>query len=144
MYLSGTGVPHDPAEAAHWLQQASTQGQANASLLLGKQYWNGDGVERNHERAAKLWRNAALRGNRSAPGLLAKHYLLMGFDSVARKIEREPAIKLVYWGTLAARSDPDAAARAEAQKLVDMALGVAPELRKEVDLLISSGHPPAE
>lgn len=148
MYLTGNGVPHDPAEAARWFGKAAAQGQANASLLLGQQCWNGDGVPQDRSRAAVLWHAAALRGQPRAPGLLAGYYftaaLVPAGPSSGPSLQTDPAVKAAYWGSVSAGTDPDPAARAKSQKLVDMIYGVAPNLRGDVSALLASHQPPPE
>jgi hypothetical protein len=52
----------------------------------------------------------------------------------------EPAIQAAYWGSVAARIDPDPAARTDSQKLVDMLYAQSPGLKPKVDeLLAKSG-----
>jgi hypothetical protein len=143
MYLTGQGVPRDPQEAARWFRSAMDQGQANAALQLGKMFWNGDGVERDHKQAAEAWFVAAQHRNVSAPALLAKYYFVGALSSGQnRVIVVEPATKAVYWGTVAARVDPDPAARQESERLVGMLLNFAPSLKATVDAMLADPLPP--
>ena len=142
MYLLGEGVERDLAEAAHWFQQAVAQGHANAALMLGKMFWNGDGVERNREQAAKLWRISAEHGNASAPGLLAKYYFAAAIIPADKRPLEEPGSKAVYWGIVATRVDPDSAVRTASQKLVDMLLSAAPDLKPKVEGMLAAPAPP--
>lgn len=144
MYLIGHGVSRDPVEAARWFQKASSQGHANAALLLGQQHWNGDGVERDRPRAASLWRVAALQGQLTAPALLAKHYFTLALDPSGPRLKLQPAIRAVYWGSIAAQYDPDPAARIRAKQLVDMILNVGPSLKSDVDTMLAERQPPSE
>ena len=144
MYLVGNGVPHDPAEAARWFQKASSQGQMNATVLLGKQYWNGDGVERDRPHAASLWRVAALKGERTSPTLLAQSYSTLALDPSGPRLKLEPAVKAAYWGSVAAEVDPDPAARARAKGFVDTILSAAPDLRGELAKMLATKQPPSE
>jgi TPR repeat protein len=137
MYLAGEGVERDFPQAASWLQKAADQGQANAAFLLGTMFWNGDGVERDHERAAKLWYMSAERGNPSAPARLAKYYFATAIIAAENRVLQEPGSKAVYWGIVATRADPDPAARAESQKLVDMLAGVMPSLKLKADAMLA-------
>jgi TPR repeat protein len=140
MYLSGNGTGQNYAEAARWFRKAADQGQANAGFLLGTMYWNGDGVESNRDEAAKLWQMSAQHGNPSAPAQLAKYY----FTSAVKDngIVIEPATQAAYWGTVASRTDPDATARQDSQKLVDLLYGQSPDLKTKVDDLLARTHAP--
>ncbi len=142
MYLLGEGVKRDLPEAARWFQQAVAQGHANAALMLGKMFWNGDGVERNQEYAAKLWRISAERGNASAPALLAKYYFAAAIIPAVKRPLEEPGSKAAYWGIVATRMDPDSAVRTASQKLVDILLSAAPDLKPKVEGMLATPAPP--
>jgi uncharacterized protein len=143
MYLTGQGVQRNPEEAARWFRRAMEQGQANAALLLGKMFWNGDGVERDHKQAAEAWLVSAHFQNASAPALLAKYYFVGALSSGQdRVIVVEPATKAAYWGTIAARVDPDPVTRQESDKLVNMLLNAAPSLKAKVDVMLADPLPP--
>jgi TPR repeat protein len=106
-------------------------------------YWNGDGVDKDRDRAAKLFRESALNGNKSAPALLAEYYFTKAAAHASeQRIEREPAIKMIYWGMVATRSDPDTAARQESQRLMNMLLAVAPDLKTKAEAMISTSVVP--
>jgi TPR repeat protein len=62
MYLNGTGVPQDPAEAAGWFRKAATQGNAGAQYNLGVMYLQGQGVAQDRTEAAAWVRKAADQG----------------------------------------------------------------------------------
>jgi TPR repeat protein len=143
MYLQGVGVERDPQQAARWFQKAAAQNQANAALLLGTMFWNGDGVERSHEQAAKAWHLSAEHGNTSAPARLAKYYFAAGVIPAEKRVLPEPASRAVYWGTVATRVDPDPAARLESQKLIDMLLSVAPNLKVKAEAMLATADPPS-
>jgi TPR repeat protein len=138
MYLMGEGVERNLPQAASWFQKAVDQGQANAALLLGTMYWNGDGVERNHEQAAKIWHLSAEHGNNAAPARLTKYYFAAAVSPGEQRVLEEPALKAAYWGIVAARIDPDPAARTQSQKLVDMLLGAAPGLKPKVEAMLTN------
>jgi hypothetical protein len=143
MYLLGEGVERDLPEAARWFQRAVDQGQANAALMLGKMYWNGDGLDRDHDQAAKMWRISAERGNASAPALLAKYYFAAAIIPAEKRPLQEPGSKAAYWGIVATRADPDSAVRAASQKLVDILLKAAPDLKPKVEDMLAMPSPPA-
>ncbi len=142
LYLIGEGVEKNLAEAAGWFQKAVDQGQANAALLLGTMYWNGDGVPRDHLQAAKIWYLSAEHGNTSAPARLAKYYFTASTNA-DKRIVLDPAVKAAYWGTLATRVDPDPAARADSEKLVDLLMIAAPGLKANVEKLLATPTSPS-
>ena len=148
LYLTGRGIPRDPAEAARWFEKATAQGQANAAMYLGQQYWNGDGVSRDHERAAVLWRKSALAGNQSVPRLLARHYFGTAFipaqPPAGPKIDVDRARRAAFWGVLASNNDPTSAGRADAEELVKLLFAAVPNLRQETEALIASRQLPPE
>jgi len=141
MYLVGQGVEKNLPEAAGWFQKAADQGNANAAFLLGTMYWNGDGVERNHEQAGKRWYLSATRGNTSAPARLAKFYYATSITA-DKRIVIDPAAKAAYWGTVATHVDPNPAAQTESQKLVDLLLNAAPNLKPMVETMLATPTPP--
>ena len=143
MLFRSEGVERNLPQAAMWFQKAADQGQANAALLLGTMYWNGDGVERNHERAARAWHLSAARGNPSAPARLTKYYFAAAIIPGEQRVLEEPALKAAYWGVVATRVDPDPAVRTEIQKLVDMLLGAAPSLKTKAEAMLTSPAPPS-
>ncbi|MBI3875681.1 MAG: SEL1-like repeat protein [Verrucomicrobia bacterium] len=61
-YLTGEGVPKDPAEAVKWLTKAAEQRDALAQFILGILYQEGRGVARDAFEAAKWYRAAAGQG----------------------------------------------------------------------------------
>jgi len=61
--LTNKYLPKNAVEARRYLSLAVDKGQANAALLLGQVYWNGDGVAKDNAMAAKLW-TAAYQGGR--------------------------------------------------------------------------------
>ena len=66
LYLAGTGVALDPAEAARWYRLAAEQGDPVAQLNLGDLYSRGHGVGRDLVQAY-LWLSlAAAQGRRWA------------------------------------------------------------------------------
>jgi TPR repeat protein len=143
MYLLGEGLERDLPEAAHWFQKAVEQGQANAALMLGKMFWNGDGVERSHEQAARMWQISAEHGNPSAPALLAKYYFAAAIIPADKRPLAEPGSKAAYWGIVATRVDPDSAVRTASQKIVDILLSAAPDLKPKVEGMLATPTPPS-
>jgi TPR repeat protein len=119
------------------------QGQGNAAYFLGTMRWNGDGVARDHYLAASAWLVAAQHGNAYAPARLAKYYFTTSLVADTNQVRAEPATRTIYWATVATRVDPDSASRQESQKLIDMLLKVAPNLKPGADsLLANPGFPP--
>lgn len=66
LYLSGTGVAANPAEAARWYRAAALQGDPIAQLNLGDLYSLGLGLERNLVQAY-LWLGLAVAQGRHWP-----------------------------------------------------------------------------
>src|ERR1051325_5201029 len=66
LYLSGTGVSSNSAEAATYLRLAAEQGLVDAEVLLGYLYENGTGVPRDYRRAVDYYASAASRGDLTA------------------------------------------------------------------------------
>lgn len=58
LYLDGTGVPQDVAEAAKWFTRAAEQGNSEAQQNLGALYRDGHGITQNSVEAAKWFRIA--------------------------------------------------------------------------------------
>jgi TPR repeat protein len=66
LYLMGTGVRQDIAEALKWYRQAAEQGHALAQYNLGMRYKDGKGVAQDPVEAYKWLSLAATRGVQSA------------------------------------------------------------------------------
>lgn len=66
LYLSGAGVPLDPAEAARWYRLAAERGDPVAQLNLGDLYSRGLGVRRDLVQAY-LWLSLAIAQGRRWP-----------------------------------------------------------------------------
>jgi uncharacterized protein len=66
MYLIGTGVAQDNAEAVNWFRKAAAQGNAGAQYNLGGMYLNGQGVPPDQAEAARWYRKAADQGYANA------------------------------------------------------------------------------
>ena len=67
MYLAGTGVDLDGAEAARLFERGAAAGHAQSKYELGVLYYCGDDdVEEDEARAFALWREAALDGHVAA------------------------------------------------------------------------------
>ena len=74
MYVRGSGVPQDDAEAAKWFRKAADQGNAYAQGNLGFMYANGQGVPQDYAEAVKWYHKAADQGDAIAQGSLGHHY----------------------------------------------------------------------
>jgi uncharacterized protein len=97
LYVHGTGVDQDEAQAARWLKAAATQGNAQAQNELGLLYRFGHGVELDKTAAVGWWRKAAAQEN--PPGLFNLGTAYFNGDGVAINDE------LAYaWFGLAARA----------------------------------------
>ena len=66
LYLSGTGVPADPASAVRWYRLAAERGDPVAQLNLGDLYARGLGVGRDLVQAY-LWLSLAIAQGRRWP-----------------------------------------------------------------------------
>ncbi len=66
LYVQGTGVPRNFAEAARWFGSAAAQGDAEAQNWLGYLYETGQGVSRDDGEAAKWYRRSAEQENADA------------------------------------------------------------------------------
>jgi hypothetical protein len=96
MYVNGTGVDQDEAQAARWLLAAANQGNAQAQDELGILYRSGRGVELDKSAAVQWWRKAAAQGD--GPGSFNLGTAYFNGDGVAINDE------LAYaWFGLAAR-----------------------------------------
>jgi TPR repeat protein len=62
MYVKGTGVAKNEAEAVKWFRKAAEQGYAAAQLDLGISYEGGRGVAKDEAAAVKWYRKAAEQG----------------------------------------------------------------------------------
>jgi len=74
MYMQGTGVAKDDAEAVRWYRKAADQGDSVAQLYLGMRYSDGKGVPKDAAMAASWYRKAAEQGDAGAQGLLGDAY----------------------------------------------------------------------
>jgi len=61
MYEDGRGVPEDYAEAVRWYRLAAEQGLANAQIILGAMYANGERVPQDDVQAHMSFNLAASR-----------------------------------------------------------------------------------
>ncbi len=87
LYLSGTGVPLDPATAARWYRLAAERGDPVAQLNLGDLYAKGLGVGRDLVQAY-LWLSLAIaQGRRWPAARRAEIARLMGPEEIARAEE---------------------------------------------------------
>ena len=62
MYLCGTGVGQDYAEALRWFQKSALQGNAGGQYMLGDMYSRGEVLERDDGEAVSWYRKAAEQG----------------------------------------------------------------------------------
>lgn len=65
-YLTGSGVPQDPATAAEWFWRSLEAGNTAAAIPLADLYIAGNGVSRSCEQARILLDTAARKGNAEA------------------------------------------------------------------------------
>jgi hypothetical protein len=68
------GVQQGDAKAVKWWRLAADQGDADAQVLLGLMYANGEGVAQDYAEAVKWWRLAADQGDANAQVLLGTMY----------------------------------------------------------------------
>ena len=60
MYANGEGVSRDDKQAAFWFRKAAEQGYAEAQLILGLMYNEGQGgLEKDYSQAVAWFRKAA-------------------------------------------------------------------------------------
>lgn len=71
-YLTGRGVPRDPAEAAHWLWISESDGYTPAAIALADLYLSGQGVSRSCLQARILLTTAARKNNKAAEQQLSE------------------------------------------------------------------------
>ncbi len=72
MYLNGTGLPKDPAQAFAQFQAAADKGDITSQYWLGWCYENGSGTAQNYAQALRWYAVSAQRGDHvSAPAMLA-------------------------------------------------------------------------
>lgn len=74
MYLSGSGIPQNDAEAVKWFRKAAEQGEARAQVVLGLMYAEGSRVPKNNAEAVKWLRLAADQGLAVAQSTLGSKY----------------------------------------------------------------------
>ena len=74
MYVKGSGVPQNYAEAAKWFRKAAEQGFAPAQYNLGIIYQVGKGVPQNDAEAVKWYLKAAEQGHADAQNNLGLMY----------------------------------------------------------------------
>ena len=75
MYLHGTGVARDLAEAEKWFKNASDHHDPSGLFALGESYLQGRGVKQDIPRGVKLLQDADGHGSGDAKNLLGKLYL---------------------------------------------------------------------
>ncbi|EKY03171.1 Sel1 repeat protein [Neisseria sp. oral taxon 020 str. F0370] len=72
MYLNGSGLPQDPAQAFAQFQAAADKGDITSQYWLGWCYENGRGTAQNYAQALRWYAVSAQRGDHvSAPAMLA-------------------------------------------------------------------------
>ena len=65
-YMTGDGVPRDPAVAARWYEKAAQRGEPNAQNQIGYLYESGIGVHQDLTRALHWYQLSAASGDASA------------------------------------------------------------------------------
>lgn len=63
MYLNGTGVPADTAQARQWFEKAADAGLPDAQINLGDLYYAGKGVPQDYAKAFAWYQKAADQGD---------------------------------------------------------------------------------
>lgn len=81
IYMEGTGVARNPAEALAWWRKSAQQGYVPAYLSLGQASQTGDGAEPDPAQALIWFRKAAEHGLPEAQHMVG--YMLMGDAGVA-------------------------------------------------------------
>ena len=108
--LEGKVVAKNIVEARKWYALAATQKQANAALVLGQIYWNGDGTPVDHEAAARWWKVAYAAGRKDAAGLLVRALFRRVIGERGGKsviVDRSLLPELAIWLQHAATDEPD-------------------------------------
>jgi len=87
MYIQGTGVPQDYAEATKWLRKAAERGDRQAQGLLGSLYFDGLGVPKDYIEAY-MWLTLSARApaDRKDPFFLKTAEMS---DSLVRKMKSQ-------------------------------------------------------
>jgi TPR repeat protein len=99
LYMTGTGVARDYAEAARLYRLAAAQGYASAQLNLGTLYNRGLGVARDPAEAARLFGLAAAQGLAGAQYHLGCHY------AHGNGVARDAAEAVRLWRSAAEQGD---------------------------------------
>lgn len=84
-YVSGRGVPEDPAQAIYWLKKAAKKGSSTAANELGYLYASGNGIPQDYSLALHWYHQAADAGVASAKynlGLMYRYGLGTAIDQV--------------------------------------------------------------
>jgi uncharacterized protein len=91
MYLSGTGVPQDYAQALKWSRTAATSGSTAAQFNLGKMYEQGLGVKQDNV-AAHMWYSlSASSGDEQATRQRDEVAHRMSYDQIQEARKRAKA-----------------------------------------------------
>jgi TPR repeat protein len=117
-YLSGEGVPVNPARGVFWLRQAAREGYSDAQDLLGDLYQH----QGNYAQAVKWYRAAAAAGNPRGEYYLGEAY---ASGKGVRKAERQA---LSWFHKAAIGGDAHAQALRGVQYMIGQAVPRNPEL----------------
>ena len=133
LYIHGSGVAVDYAEALHWTRRAAEQGDVTGQFNMGTIYAGGLGVERDYTVAAKWFRYAAEQDD--APSRFNLGVLYARGQGVPR--DDEEALFLLSTATIIA-GDPEAnlqeiGAAAENYAYVVMMTMEEPELTRALE-----------
>jgi len=93
MYLCGTGVGKDYAEAFRWFQKSALQGNPGGEYMLGNMYSSGEGVERNDKEAIRWYHKAIPMPGRIWTGCLNACAVNHSRKRNARKAAHHPQEK---------------------------------------------------
>ncbi len=74
MYLRGTGVPQDYAQADYWYQKAAGQNLAKAKYAIGDLYYYGQGLAQSYADALVWYHQAADQGDAYAQNAIGSMY----------------------------------------------------------------------
>lgn len=132
MYLDGSGVAADSAEAAHWFQLAGGAGHARASYMLADMYAAGNGVEEDAHQAFEWYFFAAELGDPRAQ-------LQTGILYLDGEITNSDWVQAHVWFSRAAEGSTEDEFRTLAETARDRTFeALTPEERREAAELLGN------